>query len=63
MTDSDFGGTIKAISYILVAAAGILWGCIGIFVRGLSAFEFTSMEIVEIRAFVTVLFLFPILLV
>lgn len=43
----------------LVAAASILWGVLFLFVRALSAAEFSAMEIVCIRAYGSVLFLFP----
>lgn len=50
-------------SAMLVTAAGILWGCIGIFVRRLSGWGLASMEIVEIRAVFAALFLLPVLLI
>ncbi|MEE3420877.1 MAG: EamA family transporter [Lachnospiraceae bacterium] len=40
-----------------VAAAGILWGVIGIPVRGLSALGFSSMQIVESRSLLAVILL------
>lgn len=43
----------------LVAAASVLWGILFLFVRALSAAGFTAMEIVCIRAYGSVLFLFP----
>lgn len=47
----------------MVALAGVLWGCIGIFVRKLSLYHMTSMEIVEIRALTTVIFLTPVIFI
>ncbi len=43
----------------LVAAASVLWGVLFIFVRQLSAAEFSAMDVVCIRAYGSVLFLFP----
>jgi drug/metabolite transporter (DMT)-like permease len=36
-----------------VLAAGVLWGCMGLLVRSMSPYGFTSMEIVFFRAVVT----------
>lgn len=47
----------------LVAAASILWGILFIFVRKLSGAGFSAMEIVSIRAYGSVFFLFPYLFV
>lgn len=38
-------------SYFRIAAAGILWGCLAIFVNFLSAHGLSSLQIVETRAF------------
>lgn len=38
-------------AYLLIAASGILWGTIGIFVRGLYGFGLSMLQIVAIRAF------------
>ena len=38
---------------LFVLAAGILWGCMGLLVRSMSPYGFTSMEIVCFRAVVT----------
>lgn len=38
-------------AYLLIAASGILWGTIGIFVRGLYEFGFSTLQIVAMRAF------------
>lgn len=43
----------------LVAAASVLWGILFLFVRTLSDAGFLAMEIVAIRAYGSVLFLFP----
>lgn len=54
---------MKRIAPFLVAAAAILWGVLVIFVRSLSAGGFSAMEIVCLRAYGSVLFLFPGLLI
>ncbi len=41
------------LSPLCVLAAGILWGCMGLLVRSMSPYGFTSMEIVIFRAIVT----------
>jgi len=41
---------MKKLSVIYVLVAGIMWGLIGLFVRGLDDYSFESMEIVFIRA-------------
>ena len=46
---------MKKIAPIFVLIAGILWGCIGLFVRPLSAKGLASMEVVALRAYVTVI--------
>lgn len=43
----------------LVAAASVLWGILFIFVRQLSAADFSAMDVVCIRSYGSVLFLFP----
>lgn len=43
----------------LVAAASVLWGLLFLFVRELSGAGFSAMDIVGIRAYGSVLFLFP----
>lgn len=43
----------------LVAAAAVLWGVLFIFVRQLSAADFSAMDVVCVRAYGSVLFLFP----
>lgn len=40
-----------------VLVAGILWGCIGIFIRTLSACGFSSMELVAVRTILTMIML------
>lgn len=54
---------MKKIAPILVLAAGILWGMMGIYVRKLTAFGMGTMEIVALRALLTAtcLFIFMIL--
>lgn len=47
----------------LVAAASVLWGVLPLFVRTLNEAGFSAMEIVCVRAYGSVLFLFPGLLV
>ena len=44
---------MKKISYVFILLAGILWGCIGLFVRTLNAKNLGSMDIVFLRAIVT----------
>lgn len=44
---------MKKISYVFILLAGILWGCIGLFVRTLNAKDLGSMDIVFLRAIVT----------
>ena len=43
----------------LVAAASVLWGILFIFVRKLSAADFSTMDVVCVRAYGSVMFLFP----
>lgn len=45
--------TKKKMAPIWILIAGILWGCLGIFVRRLNALGLVSMEIVALRAIVT----------
>lgn len=44
---------MKRIAPLLILLAGILWGCLGIFVRRLNAAGLFAMEIVSLRAVVT----------
>lgn len=44
---------MKKFSVTAILLAGILWGCMGIFVRKLNALGMASMEIVGLRAFVS----------
>jgi drug/metabolite transporter (DMT)-like permease len=46
---------MKKIAPLLILTAGILWGCLGIFVRKLNAHGLFSMDIVSLRAMVTCL--------
>lgn len=50
---------MNRIAPFFVAAAAILWGGLAIFVRSLNAGGFSAMEIVCLRAYGSVLFLFP----
>lgn len=54
---------MKNIKSLYIILAGILWGSMGIFVRRLNNFGFTSMEMVEIRSVITFLTLFVFLLI
>lgn len=49
---------MKKLAPFLVLIAGILWGLIGIFIRGLDAAQLDSMDIVMLRAVVTSVLLF-----
>lgn len=53
----------QKLALIYIIAAGILWGCIGLFVRKLNALGISSMEIVELRAIVTAILMFVYLLI
>lgn len=53
----------EKIGTICIILAGVLWGTMGIFVRGLSAVNLSSMEIVTLRSFVALLFMLVIILV
>ena len=44
---------LSVISPLFVMAAGILWGCMGLLVRTMQPYGYTSMEIVLFRAVVT----------
>lgn len=50
---------MQKVAPFLVAAAAILWGILFVFVRQLSAAEFSAMDVVCIRAYGSVLFLVP----
>lgn len=50
---------MKRIAPFLVASAAILWGGLAIFVRKLNAGGFSAMQIVCLRSYGSVLFLFP----
>ena len=45
--------TVAGLAYIEVIAAGILWGCMGLFVRNLNILGLATMGIVAIRCFIT----------
>ena len=51
------------LSLIFIIAAGILWGCIGLFVRTLNGWGISSMEIVQLRGIVTTILMFIVLLI
>lgn len=51
------------LAVICVLLAGILWGCIGLFVRPLNDLGLHSMDVVGLRAFVTAVLLLIILLI
>ena len=44
-------------SYALVVAAAVFWGIISIFVKGLAAFGFTTLQIVAIRVVLSAILL------
>jgi len=50
---------MQRIAPFLVAAAAVLWGILFVFVRELSAANFSAMDVVCIRAYGSILFLFP----
>lgn len=50
---------MQRIAPFLVAVAAVLWGILFVFVRKLSAANFSAMDVVCIRAYGSVLFLFP----
>lgn len=57
MAPARKGRNMKKTAPLFVLTAGILWGSMGIFVRGLDAYDFTSMEIVALRMMGALLFL------
>lgn len=54
---------MKKLAYIFIILAGLLWGSMGIFVRRFNALGLMSMEIVFLRAVVTSILLFFILII
>ena len=46
---------MRKFAFIFIVVAGIAWGCIGLFVRYLNEWGISSMEIVALRSWVTVL--------
>ncbi len=48
---------MKKIAPVFILTAGILWGCLGCFVRELNACGLYAMEIVSLRAIVTAVFM------
>lgn len=55
--------TLAGLAYIEVILAGVLWGCMGLFVRNLNAIGLSTMGIVAIRCFITCLLVFLYLLI
>lgn len=53
----------KNLAIIYIIAAGVLWGCIGLFVRTLNGWGISSMELVALRSFVTAIIMFFVLLI
>lgn len=53
----------KNISFVFIVLAGVLWGCIGLFVRTINAWGIASMELVSLRAIVTAVVMFFVLLI
>lgn len=54
---------MKKIAPLCIFAAGVLWGCMGLFVRRLNALGLVSMDIVTLRAMVTAVTMLLFLLV
>lgn len=54
---------MKRFATLWIIIAGILWGCMGIFVRRLNALGLASMQIVSLRALVTSVVMFLVLLI
>lgn len=54
---------MKKLAYIFIILSGLLWGSMGIFVRRFNALGLESMEIVFLRAVVTAVVLFFVLLI
>ncbi|WP_078379933.1 DMT family transporter [Sutcliffiella halmapala] len=50
----------KILPYLMIAAGASLWGIIALFVKGLSNYGFSAMEIVAIRVIWAVIFLFAV---
>ena len=54
---------MKKISVLFILISGILWGCLGIFVRVLNAKGIDSMDVVFLRAIITAVAMFIYLLI
>ena len=54
---------MRQISFVFILISGILWGCLGLFVRNLNAVGLVSMDIVFLRAVVTAVVMVLFLLV
>ena len=54
---------MKRFATLWVILAGILWGCMGLFVRRLNALGLVSMQVVELRALVTGAVMFLVLFI
>lgn len=46
-----------------ILIAGVMWGCIGVFIRHLNAYGFTSMQITSLRCVINVILMFLLILV
>ncbi len=53
----------KTVSMILILTAGILWGCMGLFVRPFNEMGLTTWDIVFLRAILTTVFMAVVLLI
>lgn len=53
----------KTVSMILILTAGILWGCMGLFVRPFNEMGLTTWDIVFLRAVLTTVFMAVVLLI
>lgn len=62
MSDIE-GRYIKKLAPVLILLAGILWGCIGLFVRPLNEAGLYAMEIVAARSYVTAVAMFLFILI
>lgn len=54
---------MKRFATLWIILAGILWGCMGLFVRRLNALGLVSMQVVELRALVTSVVMFLVLFI
>lgn len=63
MTKENPSSFKKIISVVSIILAGVLWGCMGLFVRYLDKEGFSSLDICELRSFFTAVIMFFVLLV